>query len=327
MEAIKNLIYLDEYKMYSISSQLFGGLTEHVINVEHSADEKDERQSGPFGSGRMLANILKSGNSVEERRFLHDFSYTLFETALYGEGKVTDVSDLADTDVSDAVANASFVAVRGRMVFNDMRVIDTIVSNFNTIGEALSYVIGFGANDAPLPDAGRTGDRGNNKQRSRIQEAEQRRQMRELAQSAGLYFDPTFLEKLRVILEYGYKDAFEAHIDIGPYTFSAPLQRQHFREPEDLVVKKYSRFSEQEFVLFGTVAQGIGGNTPERALNKGADSELKVAVTDAMNAAPSMKEPLLTLLEQLHVLETALSGKRKTRLCWIRLLCTGNCER
>ena len=90
MEAIKNLIYLDEYKMYSISSQLFGGLTEHVINVEHSADEKDERQSGPFGSGRMLANILKSGSSVEERRFLHDFSYTLFETALYGEGKVTD---------------------------------------------------------------------------------------------------------------------------------------------------------------------------------------------------------------------------------------------
>ena len=65
MAAIKNLIYLDEYKMYSISSQLFGGLTEHVINVERSDDEQDERQGGPFGSGRTLADILKSGTSIE----------------------------------------------------------------------------------------------------------------------------------------------------------------------------------------------------------------------------------------------------------------------
>ena len=130
MEAIKNLIYLDEYKMYSISSQLFGGLTEHVINVEHSGAEQDERQGGPFASGRTLANILKSGTSIEERRFLHDFSYTLFETALYDEGKVVNVSTLDDHNVPDAVSAASSVAVRGRTVFNDMQAIDTIVSNF-----------------------------------------------------------------------------------------------------------------------------------------------------------------------------------------------------
>ena len=160
MAAIKNLIYLDEYKMYSISSQLFGGLTEHVINVEHSGDEQDERQSGPFGSGRTLANILKSGTSVEERKFLHDFSYTLFEAALYDEGKVVDISVVDDREIAKAVGSSSFIAVRGRTVFNDTQAIDAIVSNFNKIGEALSYVIGFGANGGPPTEPEGAGGRG-----------------------------------------------------------------------------------------------------------------------------------------------------------------------
>ena len=52
-----------------------------------------------------------------------------------------------------------------------------------------------------------------------------------------------FLEQLGLILEYGYRDIFEVHQKVSGYTFSAVLQRQHFREPEDLLVRKYSRFS------------------------------------------------------------------------------------
>ena len=50
------------------------------------------------------------------------------------------------------------------------------------------------------------------------------------------------------------------------------------------------------------------------AINKGADLELKVAETDAMNAAPSMKESILTLLEGFHVLETMLHGKKENEV-------------
>ena len=34
MDNIKSFIYLDEYKMYSISSQLFEGLTEYILSGE-----------------------------------------------------------------------------------------------------------------------------------------------------------------------------------------------------------------------------------------------------------------------------------------------------
>lgn len=32
MSGIKNFIYLDEYKMYSISSQIFEGITEYLVD-------------------------------------------------------------------------------------------------------------------------------------------------------------------------------------------------------------------------------------------------------------------------------------------------------
>ena len=34
MRTVKSFVYLDEYKMYSISSQLFGGLTEYLIDYQ-----------------------------------------------------------------------------------------------------------------------------------------------------------------------------------------------------------------------------------------------------------------------------------------------------
>ncbi len=60
MQTIKNFIYLDEYKMYSISSQIFEGITEYLMNYEESTKEESEEQKGPISSGRVVADILKS---------------------------------------------------------------------------------------------------------------------------------------------------------------------------------------------------------------------------------------------------------------------------
>ena len=52
MNSIKSFIYLDEYKMYSISSQLFEGLTEYVLTGEKKSFSESEQQKGTFFSGK-----------------------------------------------------------------------------------------------------------------------------------------------------------------------------------------------------------------------------------------------------------------------------------
>ena len=81
---IKNFIYLDEEKMYSLSSQVFEGITEYVLNEKSTESENIESQKGPVGSGRILGDILRQADKKTEKKFLSDFSYTLFEQKLLG---------------------------------------------------------------------------------------------------------------------------------------------------------------------------------------------------------------------------------------------------
>jgi len=70
---IKNFIYLDEYKMYSLSSQIFEGITEYVLNISQNEENKKSIRKEDYG---VLADILKKGYQTEEKKYLHDYSYT-----------------------------------------------------------------------------------------------------------------------------------------------------------------------------------------------------------------------------------------------------------
>lgn len=56
---IKNILYLDVDKMYSMSSQVFEGVTEYILNEKTNGSEKKEEQKGPMASGRVLGDILR----------------------------------------------------------------------------------------------------------------------------------------------------------------------------------------------------------------------------------------------------------------------------
>lgn len=55
---IKSFIYLDEDKMYSLSSQLFSGITEYIVSSRSEQESESADQKGPIGSGRILAEIF-----------------------------------------------------------------------------------------------------------------------------------------------------------------------------------------------------------------------------------------------------------------------------
>ena len=71
--------------MYSLSSQIFEGITEYVLSESRETSEESESQKGPVGSGRVVGDILRSSQRVSERKYLHDYSYTLFEKHLEKE--------------------------------------------------------------------------------------------------------------------------------------------------------------------------------------------------------------------------------------------------
>lgn len=141
---MNSFLYLDEYKMYSISAQIFGGLTESVVEFSGQEKRETEAQKGPIGSGQLLADIVSRQSAKEEKKFLHDYAYTLFEDKLREDHKLLDLSDPLSESFKDEIQKNSFVKVTGKALFTDVPLIAKLFSEFNTIGEALTYITHFG---------------------------------------------------------------------------------------------------------------------------------------------------------------------------------------
>ena len=139
---IKNIIYLDEDKMYSLSSQLFEGVTEYVLNEKNLEKSESEQQKGSMNSGRIVGDILKNSERNTEKKFLNDYSYTLFEKKLIEENKVLTVS-YESSSLEKLIKEKSFIKVTAKATFNDIDSIISTLNNFNRMGKALTYVTNY----------------------------------------------------------------------------------------------------------------------------------------------------------------------------------------
>ena len=208
MSAIKNFFYLDEYKMYSISSQIFEGITEHLTDFRVNAKEESEEQRGPIGSGRLMADIMRSESASQERKYLHDYSYTLFERHLRESGMILSISENNIESIDDAIAKSSFVEIRAKAAFNDLKAIQSTIASYNEIGEAITYL----SNSEEIGQqrdeirSSVTSNRDRNRQaRVRQQERKLEETLKQTAKAAGLQIDPTIIKHLQFLLDYGFQ--------------------------------------------------------------------------------------------------------------------------
>lgn len=297
---IKNFIYLDEDKMYSLSSQIFEGITEYVLNEDSTNNHESETQKGPVGSGKVLADVIISSSKATEKKFFHDYSFTLFENHLLAQGRVLDLtcSELTLDDLKATINDFSFIKVKAKSTFNDINKLTELFSEFNTIGEALAHMAVFeqlNELNANI-DAYKQENSGKNKKSPLESEVKRLSNFKALAKENSLYQNQKFLDDLSLLTKYGFSDQFEVTQAVGSALFTTCLKREFLRENEDLLVKKYSRKTEKEVVVFGMISQAFSENEVEL----GAEDE----------DFPNMKAALLNLVEHLTNMENSISGKQ-----------------
>lgn len=292
---IKNFIYLDEDKMYSLSSQIFEGVTEYVLNESFSESEKSEEQKGPVGSGRIMGDILKRADLQSEKKFLNDYSYVLFEKKLIDDNRVFEIK-CRDEKTSPLFDEKPFIKITSKAIFNDINSIKNTLENFNKIGKALAHITNFKEISAVKDQLEKA--KGNTKDRnlkSKLQtQVKAMTNLNKLAKESGLQQDQAFLDDLAFVLSYGFQDQLEIQMTFNNSIVSANLKRSFLREQEDLVIRKYSRQTEIEFTLFGIITQ-YQGNTIE-------DLEVK-------EEYDSIKEALMNLVSHLTNVEATFTGR------------------
>jgi len=295
---IKNFIYLDEEKMYSLSSQVFEGVTEYVLNEKSSESENAESQKGPVGSGRILGDILRQADKKTEKKFLSDFSYTLFEQKLLDDNKVIEVGeDFLIEELRDKAESISFIKVTAKAVFNDMKLIKETLKNFNSFGLALTHV----TNVNVINEARERLEKAKSITKDRNQQSKLTSQdksiikiIEKLANEHGLQQDQKFLDNLVSLFDYGFQDQLEIQMQLTDSIVSANLKRNFLRESEELMIKKYSRQTECNFVMFGIITQ----------YKRDKLNEIK-----ELSGIPSIKEALMNMMAHLTNIEEGFIGR------------------
>lgn len=289
---IKNFVYLDVEKLYSLSSQIFEGITEYVLNESYSEKNNSEEQKGPVGSGRVLGDILKLGATISEKKYLNDYSFNLFEKKLLDDNKVIII------DSSNEVKNISqysFIKVKSQAIFNDINLINYTLENFNEIGKAFAHVTSHDEinNLTKQVEQLKLNTKDKNQRAQLDKQLKDASDITKIAKEKGMHNDQSYLDDLTKLLKFGFQDQLEVQMEINNSLYSANLKRENLKENENIIIRKYSRRTEVEFTLFGIITQAGKVSTDKTEEKKSG----------------SMKSALMNLIFHLTNLESSFTGR------------------
>lgn len=303
MDNIKSFIYLDEYKMYSISSQLFEGLTEYILSGEKESITESEQQKGSLGSGRVMGDILVKEKDSSEKRFLHDYAFELLEKELEARGKLYTP---CNTDTIEDIIDKSFIRIKGKIFFNDYKASTDTLLNFNTLGEGLGYIQYFD-NSGKVKDELKelTNKAKDREQRNKVGllKKEIDKRFEEYLKGNGLRLDEKWLDHLKNIVLYGYKNNLEILLPApNNILFSSVLNRDFLKENIDSLIYKYSRKSEVEFTIIGTITQ-IGNSRANLDDVHGEGNAFKSANRNILNILAKLEDSFTSRLENECIID------------------------
>ena len=298
---VKSFIYLDDYKMYSFSSQLFEGITQYILKEDVQAGEEQNSQKGSFLSGRFMADMMFQKNAKTEMRYLHDFAFNLFERELEERNLIFDVE--AQSTIDD-LKDKNFVRLKGKIIFEDYARIQYTIDNFNDLGKAFAELNNGEALqmlNAVKANLSQTNDR-EAKFRQKQSAKQTEKQLEQALIASGLNIEPKQAANLSKIINYGYRDNYEVRlvIDGSDNLYTAVINQEYLKESEQNLISKYSRKSEKEFTIIGIVTQ----------------AGLPKAQIPSIDEIVTMKDATLSFLDKIADMEEQFNG-RSTRECII----------
>lgn len=312
MKKIKSFTYLDNYKMYSISSQIFEGLTEYVVASKTSNSREVDQQFGQKRSGHVMADIITESSSQSEKKFLHDYAYTLFENALIEQNKVLEIDINNINETIHLIDEFSFVKIKGRVIFNDVMTVENTISEFNDLGFWFGFVSKYYEHKEQLDKIQELLKTSKSQKPNQTPNPKQRplgdfrSEAKRIIDFGGLQQNDEFLKGLAYILKYGYNGVFEVQVpftdnNIGlHYLFSSIVNREYLKEKEVNIIAKYARDTEKEFVIFGVPTQTQFAKDKLSAYGKDMLDE---------NDSNPMKEVIMDMVDRFGGIERSFTGK------------------
>lgn len=243
---LRDFIYLDKNRMYSLYSQLYKGVAESMVKTLSEESSESKRT-------RHLEETIINASVKTESVVLYDHIYNSLECGLSPHLVVVN----NNTKTGDIQSN-SFVKVQGRAYIADYGHLIHFIEHYNDIGLAITGLTTNGTFEFESQHS-----RTDSKRRSQ-------NSIEKYAKENNLYLDKKFLSNLNTVLTEMHGDSMEIvfHTENLPVGvgFRAYLEDRYMRLPRSSIRALYGYAPSMELTLVGEVT-----NIPSDSTLTGVD--------------------------------------------------------
>lgn len=253
MAKIRDFIYLDVERLYSLYSQVFEGVADHIIqSYIDSLQQTDSSKRVPFLQESDLKTKVVEVSRRTENKFLYDYMYNQLEERI--SKAIVEASDALPENYREQLSEAFVIKVVGTAELEDFQRTREITDKFNSIGAAIHYITTFNAEAARAEErqikelkwrADNTKDRNAKIKAERefettLQNLHQSH--RDQALTRGLGFNQDYLQYLCFLADNFYPERFD--VTIVPITekisFRGVLDKKWLRVQPSFLRSFYS---------------------------------------------------------------------------------------
>jgi hypothetical protein len=274
---LRDFVYLDAGRLYSLYSQVFEGVADQIVNSFERALTHSDEQRGPLFGGSAIESRSAELSRRTENTILYDSMYARFEERM-SEGMV-DASKFSVEILRQTAVDASFVRVTGNAELEDYGRMRLFFEKFNEIGAAIAYAKSQAIRESTkelLDQAQGIKDR--NQRQRRVEEIKRKSDPKRLAQALGMWHEEELLKNLVLFNDLFHPEGFDVIIapttDTRPVSFRAPVDRQWLRTSPEMLRALYGNFAESPWTVIGQVTY-VPGDSPPKAQTPGEEPEGK----------------------------------------------------
>lgn len=309
-KVIRDFIYLDIDRLYSLYSQTFEGLAEKIIQSYTDQLTNVSQQSGQFLSGNIAKSEVGEVSSRVENKILHDHMYNKLEKEL--THLIYDASNLTLDNYYENLSGKFMIKVSGFSEINDYKRINEFMDKFNDLAEAIAYSISVsgGINEAIENLQNQIKDVKDRNERAKTKlQLDKMKDPKKLAKELGLSQDPKGLKNLILFTEFFYKEGYE--IIISPenkskIVFRGVIDKKLLRKNPEFIRSLYGGEVLSKWTMVGEITY-----LPSLENNQdvNVDSEEIVKKLDDNN--PSMRDPYSNIFKASRTFERMFFESQK----------------
>lgn len=272
---IRDFIYLDASRLYSLYSQVFEGIADRVVSSHIQQLSSAEGQRAILEGGSVRTHLTQVAGQTESR-LLYDHMYSQLEDAL----KSTIVEGNSEESV---LKGATLVRATGPAELEDFSRLREFLDHFNTLGEAIAYATAVGSGTSPGKSS-----------------------IKALANKLGLRQDEQNLKNLALFIDLFNQGSFEVVVVpealAGQRAFRGILDRSHLRVTPQSLRSLYGPFPMSPWTIVGEITY-----TPylDHDAHPGLSTTPEDTVVD--DDRPFMRDPFRSLFRASAAFEQMFS--------------------